>query len=233
VLLNQVDEDKKAGDEGATDAGWRVLRFFQEFWSTSRPSAATAESPQSPSSSATFYLQLNNLPSSDRPPPPPRQTAAAAAKAKAVPPPLPPSSGSSGSSSGPDESTYDLIELTDAQQAMAETILGLRKRFGEGSKALTPSLRAAAVTQAKTKEVRLRGDDDGGGGGRVTVRYRDISVYTSGQALEEMRRLCNSKPLEEVYTLGSKLGSGSGGIVIKATHKVLNFTFIYFTRYTV
>ena len=49
--------------------------------------------------------------------------------------------------------------------------------------------------------------------------YRNISLYTNDQAMAEMRRLCNADPLEKVYDLGGKLGSGSGGTVYQATHR--------------
>jgi len=214
VLLSQVDEDKKAGDEGAADAGWRVLRFFQEFWPSSYYKPVS--SPSLPASSSVFYLELNNGSENDRVPPVPHPPTA---KPPGVPR-KPSSSSSASTTSTDDSSSADFIELTDAQQAMAETILGLRKKFGEASAARTPSLRAAAAVQSQTNEVKLRQDDGQSGVGvRATARYRDISVYTSGQALDEMRRLCNAKPMEEVYSLGAKLGSGSGGTVLKATNK--------------
>ena len=125
-----------------------------------------------------------------------------------------------------------LIELTEAQKAMAKTILELKEGFGESRQALkTPSLRKVAAagppaaTAARSRPpvppqpVKLRASTRDAKDSPLTAKYRNISLYNSAQALDEMRRLCNSRPVAEVYEMGKKLGSGSGGTVLMGTHR--------------
>ena len=49
--------------------------------------------------------------------------------------------------------------------------------------------------------------------------YRNISILTNEEALREMTKLCNPRPIDNVYVFGKKLGSGSGGTVYQGTNK--------------
>ncbi len=57
-----------------------------------------------------------------------------------------------------------------------------------------------------------------GAGAAASAGYRNLSLYTNEQALEAMRKLCNSAKIESVYKFGKRLGAGSGGTVYQATH---------------
>lgn len=161
----------------------------------------------------------------------------------------------SGGEEEEEEETYhdcrrdSFIPLTEAQKAMAATILELEKGFSQrrpgsnkGAASKPPPAKKAAVvnTPAAHKppplprkppsnlplQVKLRepsqkqdGGSQLGPGSFLTAKYRNISLYDSGQALEEMKRLCNPRSIGDVYNMGKKLGSGSGGTVFMGTHR--------------
>ena len=248
VLCEQVKADRENGDAGATETGQRVLRFFQEF---SRDGSRRKKPPRSPTpssqkkrlpplspscASAVFYLDLEGAQRDDEKS---RSRGGGSSSSKDKAKASSQLQKSSPALSNPSEERDEaLIQLTDAQKAMAETILELQKGFGQsqrrskapslGKRAVTPTPAKAAPAAVKVAEqsrppvpatlpvVKLRVSTMEKES-PLTARYRNISLYDSGQALEEMRRLCNSRPIAEVYELGRKLGSGSGGTVVMGT----------------
>ncbi len=269
VLCEQVKLDKESGDDAAAETGQKVLRFFQEFSRDGSrgkkpllsPTNNTASQkkrlpPLSPShqkkNHSVFYLDLENgdkVPRCDskkcRNSRKQLMRKGSSSLQKSHPSLLTPEREKScehnnaSSNNIADDDGYDIIELTDAQKAMAETILELKKGFGESKRALkAPSVPRKPPTTTKdpppplpapkqrSSQVRLRNMPSASEkcppqmlGSGAFAKYRNISLYNSGQALEEMKRLCNQKPIYEVYNMGKKLGSGSGGTVVLATDR--------------
>ncbi len=218
LMLKQVVADRENGDHEAAEAGARVLRFFQEFSRDGSrktkfvkkkppPNAAALSMkkkmppmPRSPKGS-TFYLELDSEVPNNH--------------VRELNSPAEEVVGEEDGGESEDVEPFQYIQLTDAQQAMANAILELRTTFGETPKKIKPSKPARVTNNSSRVQFRTSSPSPGQASNPTTnpAAYRNISLYTSAQALGELRRLCNSSPMDSVFDLGRKLGSGSGGTV--------------------
>lgn len=230
LFLQQVEEDRRNGNDGAEEAGARVLQFFQEFSRdgsrrrlkkplvtpipcathsppAEKPKLPLPKKPESRAHRSTFYLNIT----------PATPTSNTLPKIHAPQSPMEVDQSEQFFSVLEDEEELECLQLSEAHKTMANAILEMKKNFGEKP---TSFKRQTFRPKPKSVAVELRPDSGIGqpNGDKPVGAYRHVSVFTDEEAFEEMKKLCNPNPLEMVYTKGKKLGSGSGGVVYHGVH---------------
>ena len=97
-----------------------------------------------------------------------------------------------------------MIEIMSAQSSMAQAIKELKFNLGEPACERKKSViiqHNGGVMRPLTSNFEL------------SPKFREVSKYTNEQVMREMGKLTNSNEIQDVYKFGSKLGSGSGGVV--------------------